>query len=175
MGRSTLASRDWRTAETLWPVTERYGHWKVVVSADGTRSLVDRNTASAVMSNGERERFSYREYFERASGRVLCLGLGMGWITAPLLHCPRVTSLDVVELDPELVEWVGPKLNRLDQRGVLRLHNADAWKWSAEEQSWDSIFLNVWHERGLAGLHELEQRWSPHLAPGGWLGHWLCE
>ena len=175
MGRGTLAARDWQTAEQLWPATERYGNWKVRVLPDGTRSLVDRRTASAVMSSGERERFAFREYFERASGRVLCLGLGMGWTTAPLLHCTSVESLDVVELDPELVEWVGPKLNALDQRGILRLHVGDAWQCSAEEQKWDTIFLNVWHERGLTGLSELVQRWTPSLAPGGWLGHWLCE
>ena len=97
----------------------------------------------------------------------------MGWSLAPLLHDPSIERLEVVELDSELVEWVGAKLLAHDAREVVCLHQGSAWEWSPDSKDrWDTIFLDVWHELPLRGLQELEEKWAAKLTPDGWLGRW---
>lgn len=38
--------------------------------------------------------------------RILVGGLGLGFTVAELLHSPRVAAVDVVELEPALVDWI---------------------------------------------------------------------
>lgn len=166
-------TRSWQAGEALWPEEESWGSWRLRLGPNGYRGLLSKRLASVVMSNGERERLAYQEFLRRASGRVLCFGLGMGWSLAPLLHDLSIERLEVVELDSELVEWVGAKLLAHDARGVVRLHQGSAWEWSPDPKDrWDTIFLDVWHELPLRGLQELEEKWAAKLTPDGWLGRW---
>lgn len=165
--------RDWSAGQAMWPVSERWGPFRVNLRPDGTTALVDRRLASGLMLSSARVELSYREFLHRASGRVLCFGLGMGWSLAPLLLDPSIELVEVVEIDPLLLEWVGPRLSGLPRSCELRLHLGSAWNWEPSQLvSWNTIFLDVWHSLPLQGLEELRSRWLPHLAEGGWLGSW---
>jgi spermidine synthase len=141
---------------------------------------VDTSTERALATEALRRR--------RGGGlRVLVGGLGLGWTAATVLADPRVAEVDVVELEPALVDWATdgllPGLPGLpDER--LRLHVADvADALAAGPGRWDAVLLDVdngpaflVHE-GNAGLYQHSGLTTAlaALRPGGVLAFWSSD
>ena len=126
---------------------------------------------------------------ERHSGsalRVLIGGLGLGYTAFEALQSPRVASVEVIELLPQVVGWLqadqmplSPELNA-DER--LEVTSGDIYALLAAnaERRFDLILVDVDHSPDErlgdtnaafytpAGL----ERAKAHLAPGGLLGVW---
>ena len=51
-----------------------------------------------------------RSLWERACGRVVHGGLGAGWLLRKLHSVPEVDRLTLVEIDQELIGWIGPRV-----------------------------------------------------------------
>ena len=130
------------------------------------------------------------EALRRCAGdglRVLVGGLGLGWTAAAVLADARVTTVDVVELEPALVGWAGngllPGLPELPA-DRLRLHTADvADALAGSPGRWDAALLDVdngpaflVHEAN-AGLYEATGLATAlaALRPGGVLAIWSSD
>jgi len=82
-----------------------------------------------------------------ARGRVAVMGLGMGWAAGEAAMNPAVTSVDVVERDPEVISAIAAQ-NVFGQlppecEAKVRVHNADALEWKPETAI-DTLLADIW-------------------------------
>lgn len=82
-------------------------------------------------------------FWQPPSGRILVNGLGLGCVIHGLLASKEVTSIDVVEIDPDVIELVGSQIK--DPR--LTIHEGDAFtiQWPVGMR-WNYIWHDVWDE-----------------------------
>lgn len=64
-----------------------------------------------IMSFTPLEYFSLRPGIRAAKGRVIIAGLGMGYMLEQVCNKENVTSVTLVEISQDLVEWIMPRIN----------------------------------------------------------------
>jgi len=81
-----------------------------------------------------------------ARGRVVVMGLGMGWAAGEAAMNPAVTSVDVVERDPDVIAAIAAQ-SIFDQlppgSAPVRVHNADALEWRPDTPI-DTLLADIW-------------------------------
>ncbi|WP_234003908.1 spermidine synthase [Nocardiopsis sp. SBT366] len=129
----------------------------------------------------------------RSHARVLVGGLGVGFSAREALDNPRVSRVDVVELEPQVIAWhegeLGEAAEYVHRDPRCRVHNADIVAWIAEASAadqpgrFDVICLDtdngpdwtvVENNNRLyeaAGLEQLTRL----LTPGGVLSFWSAN
>ncbi|MBR8740911.1 spermidine synthase [Nocardiopsis sp. MG754419] len=129
----------------------------------------------------------------RSHARVLIGGLGVGFSAREALDHPRVSRVDVVELEPQVIAWhddeLGEAADFVHRDPRCRVYNADIVAWLAEASAreapdrYDVICLDtdngpdwtvVENNNRLyeaAGLERLTRL----LAPGGVLSFWSAN
>lgn len=95
-----------------------------------------------VMEDTPRELRRHLPIILAARGRVLVTGLGLGCVVRGLLTRPEVEHIDVVEIDPNIMRWVGPSLLG-ESRVSLHLGDAESIEWP-EGRRWDFAWHDVW-------------------------------
>lgn len=119
------------------------------------------------------ERLLAEAALERAANphTVLVGGLGLGFTVQALLTDPRVRHIDVVELEPAVIEWVRagriPETVRVLDDPRVRTHENDIRSWlpGRPEASADVILLDVDNGPGfLVHLANAEIYERPFLA-----------
>jgi spermidine synthase len=143
-------------------------------------------------TSSERELARFVTELACSSPRVLVGGLGLGYTAAAVLDAadPRAGTVDVVELEPQLVSWARegrtPVLARVAADRRTRLHVGDVASvlqgTAAPSGPWDAILLDVdngpdflIHQENAA-LYDrtaLTAAWH-RLSPGGVLAVW-CQ
>ncbi|HUE97395.1 MAG TPA: hypothetical protein VMN39_12100, partial [Longimicrobiaceae bacterium] len=139
--------------------------------------------------NTESERALARVALEMHSGAglsVLVGGLGLGYTAQAALSSPRVAGVEVVELLPEVIDWLARDLVPLsselkaDDRLVTVAGDVYARLAAEPRESFDVILIDVDHAPNdrlgdsnpffytEVGLTKARR----HLAPGGVLGVW---
>lgn len=102
------------------------------------------------MSNTPSEELDHVPPIRRAQavgGHCLVTGLGLGLVTEALLAIPTVTTVTVIELEPDVIALVGPTLReRWGDR--LEIVQADALTWRPPRGVrysvvWHDIWLNI--------------------------------
>lgn len=75
---------------------------------DNFIGLYDLNFLSYgdIMSNSEIEKKNNAKIIEEARGEVLVAGLGIGLILLPMMNKPEVKSIEVVELQQEIIDLI---------------------------------------------------------------------
>ncbi len=128
----------------------------------------------AMMSDMRFERESCAEVLQRAHGRVLIAGLGLGMILHPLCVDSRIERITVVEKLQDVIDLVGPSV--AGYRNLQVVH-ADIFSWLPDPAArFDTIWFDIWPGWGAANLPEifaLYQRYRQYLAPGGWMDAWM--
>jgi len=118
--------------------------------------------------------------------QVLVGGLGLGYTAAEVLACDRVGQVEVVELLPQVIDWLNqgmiPLANSLKDNPRLKVLQDDVYKrlWHAPSQQFDAVLIDVDHspEDQLDDANESFyteaglQRAKQHLAKDGVLGVW---
>ncbi len=129
----------------------------------------------------------------RSHARVLVGGLGVGFSAREALDNPRVSRVDVVELEPQVIAWhedeLGEAAEYVHRDPRCRVHNADIVTWLAEASAadrpgrYDVVCLDtdngpdwtvVENNNRLyeaAGLEQLTRL----LTPGGVLSFWSAN
>ena len=129
----------------------------------------------------------------RSHARVLIGGLGVGFSAREALDHPRVSRVDVVELEPQVIAWheeeLGEAADFVHRDPRCRVYNADLVAWLAKTSAarnpdrYDVICLDTdngpdWtvmenNDRlyEAAGLEQLTRL----LAPGGVLAFWSAN
>jgi hypothetical protein len=93
------------------------------------------------MSDTPMERNTNRDFLTHAYGDVLIFGLGIGLIVYPLLSCPNIKSITVIEKDQGLIDLVTPELKKHDPENKLQVYQGDAF-WMFEQVSQNPLYKN---------------------------------
>lgn len=78
-----------------------------------------------VMEDSRHELRKHMPIFERASGRILVTGLGLGCVVRGLLASDPVTKIDVVEIDKDIIRIIGAEFRDCPR---VTIHHGDALK-----------------------------------------------
>lgn len=121
--------------------------------------LIRKKPREVVMSDTRDEiRDMAQLFYANPHGRVLVNGLGLGCVIKGLLALPEVTSIDVVEIDPEIIEFIGSQFD--DPR--LHIHEGDAFTYEwPKGTTWDFAWHDVWDTLSADNLSNEE-----HARPG---------
>lgn len=98
-----------------------------------------------VMVDTPEELLTHVEFVLRARGRILVTGLGLGCVVRGLLTRDRVTLIDVIERQPEVLAMVAPHMPK-DPR--LAIHEGDAAEWLSTHtgRTWDYCWHDLWSD-----------------------------
>lgn len=107
-----------------------------------TMRTMHQARGAIVMDDGVRELSRHLPIWRAAAGRVLVTGLGLGCVVRALLTKPEVTHVDVIEIDPLIIERIGPEFET-DPRVTLRQANALT---VSLHGVWDYAAHDLWHE-----------------------------
>jgi len=175
------------------PTGEGPGGWKVDVvmptdmqrlevamhgrgSSEGPFNVL-RHNGQLWMSDTDAEMLDHADAVYRirqdATETVLIHGLGLGMVVSAALRYGR--TVDVVELDADLVEWMSPWLEDLaDENGaVLRTWTDDAMtkKWPVGSY-WDVVWHDIWPELNEDNLPDMRFLSRSFGRRSGWQGCW---
>lgn len=126
-----------------------------------------------MMSDTPFELRSAYGFMGAATGDVLILGLGLGATTVPVLHKPNVTSVTIVEKNPDVIAMVAPALrehlpHRIHRK--MRVVEADAFTWKPSKgESFDTMWFDIWpeiSEDNLPDMTALKRRLTRYRKPG---------
>ena len=115
-----------------------------------TMGTLHQEFGDVVMEDSRPELLRHMPIWRAAAGRVLVTGLGLGCVVRGLLATRTVESIDVVELDSDILRIVGAEFAGNDR---VTLYQADAltWTWPAGRQ-WDFAWHDLWTEAGDKAL-----------------------
>ncbi len=137
--------------------------------------LVKAGASDPVMSDTPAEVVDHMEairQIEHRGGRVLINGLGLGLVLKAALACDNVTHVDVVEIDQDVIDLVGPHYD--DSR--LTIHHADAFKIKWEPNThWDVAWHDIWPDLCTDYLPEMAKLKRSYGRRADWQGAWGQE
>jgi hypothetical protein len=192
--RRPWAGIDWTQYAASVPLGGRSGPWRVgmvevtddsptaaVAHAEGMPhragwyTELRHDLRGLVMSDVPTEIAGALDFLDRAHGRVLIAGLGLGVVPAWLLRHADVERVDVVELDPHVIKVVAgdpePDWWQADPR--LHLHHADAHTWTPPPGvRWHCAWFDIWDtisHHNLPSMRHLQRRYRSRV---GWAMCW---
>jgi SAM-dependent methyltransferase len=130
-----------------------------------------------MMSDAPYEIRSSMEFIEKACGRVLVAGLGLGATLVPLLRKNSVKDVTVLEKSQDVIDLVAHQIRRVRGGNKLHVMQADALTWKPDNKSWkwNTIWLDIWPSVTRGNLLEMQlmkKKYSKLLEPKGWIGVW---
>lgn len=193
--RAAWAEVDWERLRAQVGIGRRVGPWQVRLVHSGTDdasawiaaaegmphepgwySALVHDERGVVMSDLRAEIAGCLPILRRGTGRVLLSGLGLGIVPAVLLGSRKVTSIDVVEIDEQVIELMcGDAAARdhwVDDRR-LHIHHGDAhrYRWPTGTR-WDVAWHDIWDTvspGNLASMAHLHRRYGHRVR---WQGSW---
>lgn len=188
--RFTIAAEDVELENARLALTPGGGRWQL---EPGTYTRLVRG-GRLWMSDVHGERYDHLGFVQRARGRVLITGLGLGMVAAACLAKPGVESVTVVELEPAVIVLAAETLYRRFNADAPRLfvHLADAFTWAPNQRdtqvaephrlrfvsspsTFDSVWHDVWVESGGDVYEEqkrLRRRYARWITAGGFQDCW---
>jgi len=109
---------------------------------------------------------------QRRGGRILIHGLGLGMIVKFALAEDRVSHVDVVELDQEVIDLVAP--HYVDRRLTIHQGDARSFRWPAGTR-WSIVWHDIWDDLSIDNLKQmaaLHRRFGPRA---DWQGSWSMD
>jgi len=82
----------------------------------------------------------YEDFLAVVTGDVLLCGLGLGCLIRGLLTCDHVTSIDVMELEQDIIDLVGPYYQ--DPRVNIVQGDGMTYEWP-EGKRWNTAFFDA--------------------------------
>ena len=137
---------------------------------DYTRLTYRGNT---IMSDTPNELIDLLPFFQKAKGRVLIAGLGLGVALRGALLKTEVNAVNVVELSSEVMDLVTPHFVH-DPRVTIHLGSAFSWNPPAGVL-YDTIWFDIWdtiNADNLLQMELLKKLFAIYLTLGGWQGCW---
>lgn len=139
-----------------------------------TRLMRDGDTM--VMSDTPAEIRDHRKFIDKAKGRVLIHGLGIGMCARAILLNPKVEHVLVVEKSEDVLELVAPTLR--EQFGDrIEFKRGDAFRWRPKpDMKWDMAWHDIWDQisdENVPEMDRLVKRFEDRVA--GWQGCWLYD
>ena len=92
-----------------------------------------------------------RPAIEKAHGRVLTFGLGLGYFTYHAAQKPEVESVTAVDISGEVIDLFSTHiLPQFPHKEKVRLVQADALDFAEQQMAgnFDFVFADIWHDAG---------------------------
>ena len=120
-----------------------------------------------------RDHFGVWSEIRRRGGRVLIMGLGLGMIVRKALTLDTVEHVDIVEIDRDVIDLVGPTY-AADPR--VTIHHGDAYtmKWPPGTR-WNVIWHDIWPDLSTDNLPEMAKLARSYGRRCDWQGFWGKE
>ncbi|MCQ2551580.1 MAG: hypothetical protein MJ146_05280 [Clostridia bacterium] len=121
---------------------------------------------------------SMKKEMEEASGKVLVLGLGLGYYPYIISQRDDVTDITIVEFQPEIIklfeENIFPQFNKKDK---IKIVQADAIKFmmDVEEGEYDYIFSDIWENQFDGAIHYRKIQEHEARLKGTRFGYWIKD
>lgn len=99
-----------------------------------------------------------KQPIQNANGRVLVLGLGLGYYLFHISNKKEVKSIDVVEIDDRIISLFNKYLlNKFANKTKIHIIHDDAIKYlKSNQKQYDYIFSDIWHNVGDGEMLYLE-------------------
>lgn len=149
--------------------------------------IISNGTFLMATYNGESERVLVRAALAAVDGvaeNILIGGLGVGFSLQEALRSPHVARVEVVEIEPKIIEWNQSRLGSVARAamadGRTAIRQQDVLDWLRTDALYDAVCLDVdngsdWtvfeENHGLytsAGLTAIYD----HVRPGGAVSFW---
>jgi spermidine synthase len=154
-----------------------------------------RVNGELMMTDSPMEKRTNLEIVEKARGRVLIAGLGIGMILRTIMRKPEVTHITVLEKYQDVVDLVLPQFasssllvsgyernghNHIQIAGAkLEVIVADVFQWEPTDTTkYNTIYFDIWPNSLVDFLPEMDalyKRYRPLLAKGGWMDSWTYK
>lgn len=112
---------------------------------------------------------------QQTRGKVLTYGLGLGYYTYHALLRPDVSSVTVVEKNPQVIDvFCRLLLPFFPRQGDLRIIEADAFDYAEHimpQERYDTVFTDLWHD--VADGLPLYRRMKALECPGPRFLYWI--
>ena len=100
-----------------------------------------------IMCSTETELIRYSPFIKKSFGDVLLIGIGLGMVVFPFLDDPSITSITIVDNEPELISYVGSKIKEKDIQNKVTILNGDGYELyndSSHFGKYDTVLLDFW-------------------------------
>lgn len=122
-----------------------------------------------VMSDTPAERLDHLPFVKAASGDVLISGLGIGMCLGAVLKKPGVSSVTVIEIDPDVIALVGPYYT--DPR--VKIINADILSWKPpKSQHYQAVWHDIWDDICTDNKGDMALLNRRYATKADWKGCW---
>lgn len=90
-----------------------------------------------------------KEPIKNAKGKVLVLGLGMGYYLFNIANKKEVTSIDVIESNPKIINLFNKYLlNKMPHYEKINIKLGDGIEYLQKSHNYDYAFIDIWHNVG---------------------------
>lgn len=137
----------------------------------GTYTQLLHERRGIIMSDTPDEQRDHWEAARRAHGHVLINGLGIGMVLAAVLRKPEVTKVTVVEIDPDVVELVGPAYP--DARVQIITMSAFDYV-PPHRERYGAVWHDIWDNICADNLPEMKKLKQKYGRRSDWQGCW-CQ
>ena len=162
-------SKDGAAMFNLGLMINGIGHRRVV-TGEFTR-LVREGTHFPIMSDTLAELTDHIPPVQNATGHCLIAGLGLGMVAEACLRKPQVTSVTVVEIEPDVIELTGPYL--LEKYENLAIIEADIFEWLPEKgERFGMVWFDIWDDMNADNLPQMAKLSRRFTRFADWYGHW---
>lgn len=124
-------------------------------------------TEGTMMSDYPDEKITNQKFIDNAYGDVLIFGLGIGLIVFPLLDEENISSITIIEKDPELPQLVGSIIKNFDTFSKVKIETGDAFDYVNNiNQKYDTIYFDIWSritDESYEEMERLHQMYRPFL------------
>ncbi len=117
------------------------------------------------------------EAIEKAHGKVITFGLGLGYYAYMVSRKPEVESITVIEKSPDVIKLFKDEiLPQFDRGDKVRVINADAFEYAEKimpEEGYDFAFVDTWRDAsdGLPMYERMKK--LEHLSGGTEFSYWI--
>lgn len=146
------------------------------------RALKEPITTTTLRQNGEvwmldviSESKTIDKFAEKAQGKVLTMGLGIGYFIFQALKNPKVTSITVIEYSLEVINmfknYILPQFNSKIEINII---HGDAYKYFNKEflDKFDYVFVDI-YQSNQDGLYVMNKMLGKYNPPFEKLDFWI--
>lgn len=130
------------------------------------------------MSDTFMERITNQPFYQKANGRILIAGLGLGLIIKWLLKQENITEIVVIEKFEDVIKLVAPKF----KSSKLKIIHGDIFEWLPEKnEKFDCIYFDIWPNistNNIDDINKLHRRLRKFINKENekaYMGSWMHE
>lgn len=115
-----------------------------------------------------------KEPIKNAKGKVLVLGLGMGYYLFNIASKKEVTSIDVIESDPSIISLFNKYLlNKMPHYEKINIILGDGIEYLKTKKEYDYAFIDIYHNVGDGEMLYLKCKANECYHPSTTFDYWI--